>query len=81
MALADKLKASLYFILVAIMLLFLGLYSFTNLVLRADKFTMFLLSLIFVLLLLPSATYIKAFDIIEIRKELNALKNKVSLKK
>jgi hypothetical protein len=80
MAFSDRLRYTLYFALIGIVLVFLALYSFTGLVVRADKFTMFLFSLLFVLLLLPMATYIKIFDVVEIRKDLDALRKELGEK-
>jgi hypothetical protein len=64
----------LYFFLLVLLLIFLFLYSFNVISMKADKFTIFLLSLIFVSLLLPLAYYLKIFTVVEIRRDLDAFK-------
>jgi len=49
-----------------------GIYT-----LKTDKFAFFLVSLVCTILLLPYLKYIKFFDIVELRKEVKALKDEV----
>lgn len=70
----------LYFFLLVLLLIFLFLYAFNISNIKADKFTIFLLSLLFVSLLLPIAYYLKIFTIVEIRRDLNAFKKEVNEK-
>ena len=62
-----------YSILVGLLLGFLLIYSFGLADLRADKFTMYLIALLFVLLLLPVAYYVKIFDVVEVRRDVEEL--------
>jgi len=71
----SPLALTLYFFLLALLLSFLVLYAFNLVQIKGDKFTVFLISLIFVLALLPIAYYIKFFSIVEIRRELKAFKD------
>ena len=74
----SALGAFTYSVLIGLLLGFLILYSFRMADLRADRFTMYLISLLFVLLLLPIAYYVKIFDVVEVRRDVNALKKQVN---
>ena len=67
----------LYFFLIALLLLFLMLHSFNIVPMETGFFTRFLISLLFVLLVLPVVTHIKFFDIIDIRRDKKILGLKV----
>ena len=70
----------LYFFLLVLLLVFLFLYSFNVISMKADKFTIFLFSLLFVSLLLPLAYYLKIFTVVEIRRDLDAFKKEANEK-
>ena len=70
----------LYAFLLVLLLVFLILYSFNIINLKADKFTIFLFSLLFVSLLLPLAYYLKIFTVVEIRRDLDAFKKETEEK-
>ena len=67
-----------YAILLITMYFLMLLHLFDIVQLKTDKFAFFLVSLIFVLLLLPYLKYIKFFDLIELRKEVKALKEEMA---
>ena len=70
----------LYAFLLVLLLVFLIVYSFNIISIKADKFTIFLFSLIFVSLLLPLAYYLKIFTVVEIRRDLDAFKKETNEK-
>ena len=73
----SALGAFTYSVLIGLLLGFLLIYSFRLADIRADRFTMYLIALLFVLLLLPIAYYIKIFDVVEVRRDVNALKKQM----
>jgi hypothetical protein len=75
----DKIeKRPLNYLLLAITLYFLVILHLFGIVeLKTDKFAFFLVSLLFVLLLIPYLKYIKIFDLVELRREVKALKGSV----
>lgn len=70
-------KPFTYALLGSTLYLLIFLHVFDLVKLRTDKFSFFLVSLLFVLLLLPYLKYIKIFDLVELRRELKALKSQV----
>jgi len=58
-----------YVLLLVIILIILFLHVFKVSTITTDKFSFFIVSLLFILLLLPSVTYIKAFGFMEVRKD------------
>jgi bacteriorhodopsin len=75
----DKIekRPATYVLLVVTLYVLIILHIFCIVELKTDKFAFFLVSLVFVLLLLPYLTYIKIFDLVELRKEVKALKSEV----
>ena len=66
----NKIRIALYFFLVILLLFFLLLSAFKIVELDTGFFTRFLISLLFILLLLPMIPRIKIFDVVEVtRKE------------
>ena len=65
----NKTRLALYFLLVALLLLFLFLHAFGVVQLQTDFFTRFLIGLLFILLVLPLVPYVKVFDLVEVRRE------------
>ena len=63
----------LYFFLVALLLVFLMLHAFGIVPMETGFFTRFLISLIFVLLVLPLVAHIKFFDVIDIKRDTKLL--------
>jgi hypothetical protein len=75
----DKIQQNPFtYILLAVtlyVLIFLHIFGLATL--RTDKFAFFLVSMLFVLLLIPYLKYIKVFDFVEIRKEVKMLKQDI----
>ena len=67
---------ALYLLLVALLLGFLILYAFSIVPLQSDMFTRFLISLLVVVLLLPSIPRIKIFDLVEVTRKAQMFKKK-----
>jgi len=65
----NKVRVSLYFFLIILLLLFLILHAFNIVPMQTGFFTRFLLSLIVVVLLLPLVPRIKIFDIIDVGRK------------
>ncbi|MBN2454054.1 hypothetical protein JXB11_00760 [Candidatus Woesearchaeota archaeon] len=65
----NKVRVSLYFFVVILLLGFLFLYAFNIIPMQTDFFTRFLISLLVVVLLLPLVPHIKIFDIIDVRRD------------
>lgn len=65
----NKIRIFLYFALIFLLLAFLMLNAFKIVELETGFFTRFLISLLFILLLLPMVPKIKLFDIVEVRRE------------
>lgn len=65
----NKLRLTLYFSLVVLLVLFLMLHAFSVIEIQTDFFTRFLIALLFILLVLPLVPYVKVFDIVEMRRE------------
>ncbi len=72
----NKLRVSLYFSLVILLLTFLIIHAFKIVELETGFFTRFLLSMLFVLLLLPMVPHIKIFDIVDIKRGARILTRK-----
>ncbi|MCP3682798.1 MAG: hypothetical protein GY861_08925 [bacterium] len=62
-------KVALYFFLVSLLLLFLFLHAFKVVDMETGTFTRFLISLLFVLLLLPFIPRIKIFDLVDVKRD------------
>ena len=58
-----------YIILLTLLLTTLLLHIFSIIQLNADKFSIFLITLLFTLLLFPAVTNIKAFGIIDLKRD------------
>ena len=71
----------LYFFLLALLLAFLILNTFGIVPMETGFFTRFLISLIFVLLILPLVAHIKFFDVIDISRNTKILAEKVKSRK
>ena len=67
---------ALYLLLVALLLGFLILYAFSIVPLQSDMFTRFLISLLVVVLLLPSIPRIKIFDLVEVTRKAQMFRKK-----
>ena len=66
----NKIRIFLYFMLVGLLMVLLFLSTFKIVAMDTGFFTRFLVSLLFILLLLPLVPHIKLFDIVEVtRKE------------
>ncbi len=76
MAKRNAVRIFLYFSLIALLLLFLVLHTFRIIEMETGFFTRFLISLLFVLLLLPMVPHIKIFDIVDIKREARILAKK-----
>jgi len=72
----DKLAVTLYFALLLLLLLILGVYIFNIYPLQTDFFARYVLALVFVLMLLPLVPRIKLFDIVDIKRETRMFKIK-----
>ena len=70
----SKLAVTLYFSLLLLMLLILGIYLFNLYPLQSDFFARYLIALLFVLMLLPLIPKIKIFDMIDIKREARMFK-------
>jgi hypothetical protein len=80
----NKIRISLYFFLIGLLLLFLFLHAFNVVELQTGFFTRFLISLLVVVLLLPLVPKIKIFDIVDVRRDTRFLRinsNKTNKKK
>lgn len=66
--------APTYILLVAILLLMVSLHVFGLFPLATDKFSIFLISLLAAVLLLPLLKHLKFFDLVELRREYKLLK-------
>lgn len=74
---AKKVKSfgiSTYVIAVLTILVLTVLHVFKLFTLNTDKFSFFLVSVLVLLLLIPIATYIKFFNIVEVRKDTRIMK-------
>ncbi len=65
----SRAAVALYFSLLALVLLILGIYLFNLYPLQSDFFARYLIALLFVLMLLPLIPKIKIFDMIDIKRE------------
>lgn len=65
----NKVAVALYFSLLLLVLLILGIYLFNLYPMQSDFFARYLIALLFVLMLLPLIPKIKIFDIIDIKRE------------
>ncbi|MBI2133592.1 hypothetical protein HYU11_02825 [Candidatus Woesearchaeota archaeon] len=65
----NKMRMVLYFCLVTVLALFLFLHAFGVVQIQTDFFTKFLISLLFVILILPMVPYVKIFDVVEVKRE------------
>ncbi len=70
----SRIPILLYFLLAAILLIFLILHSFSLAEIQTDFFTRFLLGMLFILLVLPLVPYVKVFDIVEVRRQTKMFK-------
>ena len=68
----------LYFFLVVLLLIFLMLNTFSVVPMETGFFTRFLITLLFVLLVLPLVGHIKFFDLIDIRRDTRLLAQKMA---
>ncbi len=71
-----RIGAVLYFLLIAILLVFLVLHAFSLIPLNTGTFTRFLISLLVVVMLLPSVFRVKIFDLIEVTRKTRMFKKK-----
>ena len=62
-----------YTILVLTLFALLLLHLFNVYELNTDKFSFFLVTLIFILLMVPATSYIKAFGLVEVKKDLRVM--------
>ena len=62
-----------YIILLTLILTILLLHIFNIIKLNTDKFSVFLITLLFTLLIFPAVTNIKAFGIIDLKRDEKAL--------
>ena len=65
----KRIAIALYFSLLLLILLILGIYIFNLYPLQSDFFARYLIALLFVLMLLPLIPKIKIFDMIDIKRE------------
>ncbi len=63
-----------YVALILIVFVLFVTHAFKIFTLQVDKYTFFLTSLLFTVLILPAVKYLKFFDIIEVRREMKKLK-------
>jgi hypothetical protein len=76
------LALALYFLLVVIMLVIMGLHVFGVYPLQTDFFARYMIALVFALLLLPLVPRIKIFDMVDLKRETNVFRSmKVTKKK
>lgn len=66
-----------YLGLIMIIFMIFITHAFKIFSLQVDKYTFFLTSLLFVLLILPAVKTIKFFDLIEVRREYKALRKQL----
>ncbi|MEM4282398.1 MAG: hypothetical protein QXU88_02725 [Candidatus Woesearchaeota archaeon] len=66
-----------YAILLSLLLILMLLHLFRLYPIVVDKFTFYIISLVFVLLLLPIVRYIKFFGLVEVRKEIEELRRQL----
>ena len=76
-----RIAIALYFSLLLLILLILGIYIFNLYPLQSDFFARYLIALLFVLMLLPLIPKIKIFDMIDIKRETRMFKAAVEKKK
>ena len=69
-----RIAIALYFSLLLLILLILGIYIFNLYPLQSDFFARYLIALLFVLMLLPLIPKIKIFDMIDIKREARMFK-------
>ncbi len=67
-----------YLVLILVVFIVFITHAFKLYDLQVDKYTFFLTSLFFTLLILPAVKALKFFDIIEIRREYKSLKKKLN---
>ncbi len=77
----SRIAIALYFSLLLLVLLILGIYLFNLYPLQSDFFARYLIALLFVLMLLPLIPKIKIFDMIDIKREARMFKAAVEKKK
>ena len=77
----KRIAIALYFSLLLLILLILGIYIFNLYPLQSDFFARYLIALLFVLMLLPLIPKIKIFDMIDIKRETRMFKAAVEKKK
>ncbi len=70
----SRIAIALYFSLLLLILLILGIYIFNLYPLQSDFFARYLIALLFVLMLLPLIPKIKIFDMIDIKRETRMFK-------
>ena len=70
----SKAAITLYFGLMCLLLLLLGLHAFGIYELNTDFFTRYLIALLFAMLLLPLVPKIKLFDFVDIKREAKMFK-------
>jgi len=70
-----------YFSLIGVIAILLVLHIFAIVPMQIDRFTFFLVSLLFVLLILPAVTTIKFFDIIQVRRDRRLLEKQITRRK
>ncbi len=62
-----------YLILLTTLFTLLLIHVFNVYTLNTDRFSFFLVTLIFILLMVPATSYIKAFGLVEVRKDLRVM--------
>ncbi len=77
----SRIAIALYFSLLLLILLILGIYIFNLYPLQSDFFARYLIALLFVLMLLPLIPKIKIFDMIDIKRETRMFKAASAKKK
>jgi len=70
-----------YGMLLAMLIFLLILHLFNLYQLNTDKFAFFLVSLLTAIMLLPLVTYVKFFNIIEVRKDTRIMEKQANEKK
>jgi hypothetical protein len=70
----NKIAVCLYFVLLGLLLILMVLHVFGIYPLQTDFFARYLITLVFVLLLLPLVPNIKLFDIIDIKRQTRMFK-------
>ncbi|HII30325.1 hypothetical protein COT48_00285 [Candidatus Woesearchaeota archaeon CG08_land_8_20_14_0_20_47_9] len=71
---SNRLALALYFLLVIFLAAMVGLYVFSIMPIKGDKFAVFLISLLFAALILPVVSSIKFFDLIELHKDIRIMR-------